>query len=351
MEDYLMKLINNQSNSSNPVVLQLITGLGVGGAERVVMELAGRLPSSGIRSVIVTISADPRMFSMLEQYSEVAFPVHTLMVQKNPWSLLKGVIKLVRILHIENISLIHAHMFHSLLFALISKIVRPDLPIVFTSHSAKGFSWLRQTIIRMTRAMRDADIIFVPGQHPEMNAANTVVIPNGVPVDPAKVVVAKEVSARRVFLCAGRLEPEKDPIALVQAFAAMQHKNCELWMAGDGVMRHDVKREVDKLCIKDRVRILGLRNDVPQLLVQADCFVMSSRWEGLPMAVLEAGAIGLPVVATPVGALPAVLDGDCGYLVETSRLHRALDAVVNDYAEATRRGKRLRDKVINHYSL
>jgi glycosyltransferase involved in cell wall biosynthesis len=351
MEKYLIKLINNQSSSSNPVVLILITGLRVGGAERMVLELAGHLPFSGIQSVVVTINADPHMFSMLEQYSEAAFPVYTLLVQKNPWSLIKGVIKLIGIIHTENISLIHAHMFHSLLLALIFKMVRPDLPIVFTSHNAKGFSWLRRTIIRMTRAMRVADIIFIAGQHPEMNAVNTVVIPNGVPVDPAKVIVTKEKSSRRIFLFAGRLEPQKDPIALIQAFAAMRKKNCELWMAGDGIMRHDVEREIDKLGIKDRVRLLGLRNDMPQLLVQADCFVMSSRWEGLPMAVLEAGAIGLPVVATPVGALPTVLDGDCGFLVETSQLQRALDEVVNDYAEASRRGKRLRDKVINHYSL
>ncbi len=346
-----MNLIKSQSNSSNPVVLQLITGLGVGGAERVVMELAGRLPFSGINLVVVTISAGPRMFSILEQYPEAAFPVHTLSVRKNPWSLIKGSIKLVGILQTENISVIHAHMFHSLVLALICKIVRPDLRIVFTSHCAKGFSWLRRTIIHMTRAMRDADIIFDAGQHPEMNAANTVVIPNGVPVDPGKAIAAKNESLRRVFLFVGRLEPQKDPIALVQAFAAMHHKNCELWMAGDGAMRSDVEFEINRLGIKDRVRILGVRNDVPQLLEQADCFVLSSRWEGMPMAVLEAGAIGLPVVATPVGSLCTILNDDCGYLVESSQLQHTLDAVVNNYVEASRRGKRLQDKVINHFSL
>jgi glycosyltransferase involved in cell wall biosynthesis len=346
-----MKLINHQSNSSNPVVLQLITGLGVGGAERVVLDLAERLPFSGIQSVVVTISADPRMLYMLEQYPDAVFPIHILSVRKNPWSLIKGVIKLVGILQTENISLIHAHMFHSLVLALCCKMVRSDLRIVFTSHCANGFSWLRRTIIRMTRAMRDTDIIFVAGQHSEMNAVNTVVIPNGVTVDPAKFIVAKEGSPRRVFLFVGRLEPQKDPIALVQAFAAMHHKGCELWMAGDGIMRHDVELEIDKLGMKERVSLLGLRNDVPQLLAQVDCFVMSSRWEGMPMAVLEAGAIGLPVVATPVGALPTVLDDDCGYLVETSQLQYVLDDVVNDYAEASRRGKRLQNKVISHYSL
>jgi len=203
----------------------------------------------------------------------------------------------------------------------------------------------------MTKVMRDADVIFVAGQHSEMNAVNTVVIPNGVPVDSNKGIVAREDASLRVFLFVGRLEHAKDPIALVQAFAAMCHKKCELWMAGDGVLRLDVEREIDRLGIKDRVFLLGVRNDVPQLLAQADCFVMSSRWEGLPMAILEAGAIGLPVVATPVGALPMVLGDECGYLTEISKLHQALDDVLNDYEEARRRGKRLRDKVLNQYSL
>ena len=63
------------------------------------------------------------------------------------------------------------------------------------------------------------------------------------------------------------------------------------------------------------VRLLGLRSDVPDLMQAADGFLMTSRWEGLPMVLLEAGASGLPVVATDVGgSRDAVLDGVSGYL-------------------------------------
>jgi glycosyltransferase involved in cell wall biosynthesis len=184
-----------------------------------------------------------------------------------------------------------------------------------------------------------------------MNAARTLVIPNGVPVDLSRDHNNRMAKERRIFLSVGSLTPQKNPLGLIRSFAAMRHKDCELWLAGDGFLRHEVEQEIAVLGLKDRVRLLGVRQDVPQLLEQADCFVMASLWEGLPMAILEAGAKGLPVISPPVGAVPTVLSDDCGFVVEVSELHHALDAVIDDYAEARRRGMRLRAKVLNNYSL
>lgn len=348
MDASLMKSLMEGEVPERITVLQLITGLGVGGAERVVMELAGRLSGRGFQSVVVALGGDRLM---LEQYPAVGFEVLSLGLHKNPWSFIKAVVALKRIIHQEGVTLIHAHMFHALVVGLICKLAQPTLKLVFTSHSSKGFSWLRRKAIGLTKVLRNADVVFVAGQHLEMNAEKTLVIPNGVSAGPAKAIISKDARARRVFLFVGRLEPAKDPVALIRAFAAMRHKNCELWMAGDGFMRPEVEREVELLGISDRVRLLGVRRDVSQLLEQADCFVMSSRWEGLPMAILEAGAVALPVVAPPVGAIPQLLAENCGYLVAVPELQNALDAVIDDYADAQERGKRLQDKVINGFSL
>lgn len=348
MDASLMKSLVEGEIPERITVLQLITGLGVGGAERVALELAGRLSVGGYQSVVVALGGDRRM---LEQYPEVDFQVHSLKLHKNLWSFINAVVALRRLIHREGGTLIHAHMFHALVFGLICKLAQPTLKLVFTNHSTEVTSWLRLTVIRLTRVLRDADVIFVAGQHPEMNAAKTVVIPNGVPVAPAKAIISKVSRERRVFLFVGRLEPVKDPIALIYAFAAMRHKDCELWVVGDGCLRLQVEQAIEMLGISDRVRLLGIRHDVPQLLLQADCFVLSSRREGLPMVILEAGAVALPVVAPPVGAIPTLLGDSCGYLAEVPELQNALDAVMDDYADASQRGKRLQDKVINGFSL
>ncbi len=348
MDANIMKSDEKDEVSEKFTVLQLVTGLNVGGAERVVMEMTGRLTTLGFRPIVVSLKDDIRL---IDQYSNVDFQVHSIGMDKNLWSFIKATIALIRIIRSKRVSLIHAHMFHALSLALICKIAIPSCKLVFTSHSSKGFSILRRMVVVMTKTLRDADVIFVAEQHQEMNATKAFVIPNCVPMDTSKPSITKKARLRRVSLFVGRLELVKNPVALIRVFAEMRHKDCELWMAGEGYMRQEVERKAEELGISNRVRLLGLCQDVPQLLQKVDCLVMSSHWEGLPMAILEAGVVALPVVATPVGAIPKLLGGDCGYLADISELQNTLDAVLDDYTDACRRGKRLQEKIINGFTL
>jgi glycosyltransferase involved in cell wall biosynthesis len=329
-------------------VLQLITGLGVGGAERVVLELSGSLTRLGRPVIVVALNGDG---SLLTQYANAPFPIHFLGAKKtNPWSVLKAFCQLVGLVGKERIAVIHAHMFHALLAGLICRLARPKVKLVFTSHSFAGFSLMRRWLIKRTKAFRAADIVFVKGQHEVLNAVHTLIIPNGVVVPPDGDRVQKPTTDKHVFLFVGRLEKPKNPLALIDAFAAMQHQQCELWMAGDGTLRNEVEQRIECLGVRARIKLLGIQNNISSLLGQADCFVMSSDWEGLPMALLEAGAAALPVIATPVGAVPDVIGEDCGYLTNLDNLAKTLDAVAGDYAVARARGIRLRERVAAMYS-
>lgn len=341
--------MNQEKNEIRGPVLQLITGLGVGGAERVVLELAGRLVKQGCPVIVVALDGDG---SLLKQYRNADLPVHLLGIsKKNPFSILRALFTLICLVRQEKVAVIHAHMFHALLAGLICRLAWPKVKLVFTSHSFAGFSSTRRWLIRNTKSLRTVDIVFVKGQHEALNAADTQVIPNGVAVNLGEQARQRLVSDKRVFLFVGRLEVPKNPLALIDAFAAMGHKRCELWLAGDGTLRKEVEQRIASLDLAARVRLLGVQNDIPSLLRQADCFVMSSSWEGLPMALLEAGAAALPVIATPVGAIPDVLGKDCGYLTNVEKLAQALDAVVDDYATAKMRGIRLKERIEAAYSL
>lgn len=117
----------------------------------------------------------------------------------------------------------------------------------------------------------------------------------------------------------GRLGRQKSPLDLVAGFArlAATRADAHLVLVGDGPDRGEVEREVAKAGLTDRVHLLGVRMDVPQILPAFDVFALTSRWEGLPRVFPQAMAAGLPIVATRVdGAPDAITPGENGWLVD-----------------------------------
>ena len=168
------------------------------------------------------------------------------------------------------------------------------------------------------------------------NYPNPILIPNGVSIDafsPDREVrqrVRRELEVEPqtlVFVHVGRFAAVKNHEMLVAAFAQLvgqQPLPTELWLVGDGELREAVQHQVRALGIESRVRFLGVRSDIPDLLRAADVFVFPSRWEGNPLSVMEAMAAGLPVVATAVGGVPELVeDGVSGILVPNED-HNAL---------------------------
>jgi len=105
---------------------------------------------------------------------------------------------------------------------------------------------------------------------------------------------------------------------MLQAFKMVVDKKQDtlLLLAGQGSLLEETRKLANELDLEDKVRFLGVRHDVPDLMNAADAYVMSSAREGMPMVLLEASACGLPVVATDVGGnSEVVLSGTTGYIV------------------------------------
>src|ERR1700722_14946062 len=120
------------------------------------------------------------------------------------------------------------------------------------------------------------------------------------------------------FFYVGRLNPVKDLGTLLDAFAALAERGSfrtRLYLVGDGPERAMLEGRRKALGLDELVTFLGARSDVSEILMAADAFVMSSKSEGLPMALLEAMAVGIPCVATAVGGIPDLLADDKGLLV------------------------------------
>lgn len=139
-----------------------------------------------------------------------------------------------------------------------------------------------------------------------------------------------------VVASVGRLEAQKDPITMVEALSEAQAQVPKLRavLVGGGSLEAEVRATASALDIADRLDLLGLRDDVPSLLAASDLFALSSRWEGLPRAALEAARAGLPIAATDTGGIRELIDdGVTGRLVpigDASALAVALIALADD---------------------
>ncbi|NCJ07491.1 glycosyltransferase [Synechococcales cyanobacterium C] len=116
------------------------------------------------------------------------------------------------------------------------------------------------------------------------------------------------------ILFAGRLHPQKDPLRLVGAIAALNHPQAHLLMAGEGELAERIRQEIQRLNLSQHITLLGAVNPprLAELHRLSQAFVLTSAYEGLPFAALEALASGTPVVTTPAGETPRLLTPDSG---------------------------------------
>ena len=159
-----------------------------------------------------------------------------------------------------------------------------------------------------------------------------------------------------LYTVVGTLKEQKGHRYLVEAVAPLIARTPQLHIliVGDGALRGSLETQVRAAGIEGNVHFLGNRSDVPAILSASDVFVLPSLWEGLPMALIEAMASGLPVIATLVsGSQQVVEQGRSGILVppgEVAPLRQAIEDLLADPEWARLLGKAARQRVEEAYS-
>ena len=314
---------------NNHSVLFLITGLAYGGAETQLVNLAISLKKRGWKVRVVAM-LPPQAFT--EELKEAGIPLSTLNMRRGVADP-RAVFRLVKMLREWRPQILTSFMFHANLLGRIAGRLA-GIPIVVSSIRNENFGGSRRDrVLRMTDWMGEisttnsnlaADKLVKRGVVPRERIR---VIPNGLVLDKFTVKNSNRMEFRQqlgiterdfLWLAVGRLEEQKDYSNLLQAFKIIiqDGHEAQLRVAGQGPLLENLQRQSMGLDIYDRVVFLGLRRDIPSLLDAADGYVLSSAWEGLPNAVMEAMAAAKPVVATNVGGVPELVKEDeTGFIV------------------------------------
>ena len=147
---------------------------------------------------------------------------------------------------------------------------------------------------------------------------NLRVIQNPINLQKIEAYSPLEKQEKFVFVTVGRLEPLKNHQLLLEAFAAMDNENCELWLLGDGKLKLSLEEKSKDLGIADKVIFQGFQAPFPYLKT-ADCFVFGSNYEGFPNVLVEAMSCGLPVISTDCPSGPRELlapDTEVNFVLE-----------------------------------
>ncbi len=312
-------------------LMHIISSFVAGGAEIYVRNLAIGLQHRGYKTTVIALDGfgqdDPRRYRFQQQFIAgleargVACGVVGSRARRDP---LWAVKRCRAIIGEADPALIHAHLTFAAVFSCLSARGRP---IVFTHHSTPVRSvaahrfFLAKRLARYIAVSESGRAALLDTA--SIRADQVITIVNGIDLAAYRAAPQRADDGEPLTVIAvGRLSPPKNYPLLLHAMANVaascrqrQTPVPRLRIVGEGPERRRLERLRDDLGLARDVEFLGLRDDVAALLRAADVYAMSSAWEGLSIALIEALAAGLPIVATDVGGNREVVeDGVCGFL-------------------------------------
>lgn len=315
-------------------ILYVITGLNFGGAETQLMRMVRYVVKNTSDEVCVVSLIEPEYQGFVEELGKLKVPFISLNLKKNG-NFVYAIRNYQKVLKRFQPDIVHTHMIHANMFARVLRKKNSGYRLINTVHGEEDFLGKRAKLYWTTDRKADYTVCVSKALEYQMlhvkavSKERVVSLYNGLSTEIycVKPEIRKEYREKLGlydtnfnWIIAGRLSPEKNHSNLLEACELLdaENPNWHLLIAGEGVMRKTLEDKISKSeILRDKVQLLGLRSDISALLNASDGFVLSSNYEGLPLVLQEAAAVGLPMVSTDVGGCnEVVLEGKNGYLVE-----------------------------------
>ncbi|WP_416778529.1 glycosyltransferase [Xenorhabdus budapestensis] len=316
----------------------IITGLGIGGAERQLCDLADTFLMKDQKVIIISLTGP-----VIIKPNSNKIPIYEIGMRKTPWGFMRALWEVSGIIKKENIDVLHSHMFHANIFSRSLRLFTKIPKLICTAHSINEGGSLRMFMYRITNWLSDIntnvsqDAVNSFIKKKAMKENQIISISNG--IDTNKFIYSDELRERirreldiydniKLFLSVGRLHDSKDYPNLLYAFSILLKKKplSYLIIVGNGILIDKLMELANNLNIMKNIRFLGARNDIPALMSSCDTFVLSSKYEGQPLVIAEAMACQRYIVATDSGGVKYVLN-NYGSLVPIRNSKKLADAM------------------------
>lgn len=372
--------IPNPISAGEPIRLTHCIGtMRIGGAEKQLCELICGLPRDKFRQSLVLLQGGGPLVKRVKAAGcEVVTLGYKMQYRKwDPrcyWAMFQALRRYLRHLWIFRPHILHAQLYWANIISVVAgRIAR--VPIIITSRlQLSNYKFGRPTLQKIENwANRHTTAIFANSEavrrdameHEIVDEKKLHVIYNGVvldeyeEVDPTRTREELQLKPGEIVIMAvANLHPYKGHADLITAIGELagKYKNLRVFLPGrDQGARHDLESLIEKLGLIHQVRLLGERQDIPQLLSLADIVVHPSHQEGFSNSILEAMIAGKPLIVTDVGGNPeAVEDGVNGLLVppaDPARMAAAIKTLIKDPELRHQMGISSREKIQNEFSM
>ena len=323
-------------------ILHLLPNLNRGGAERICVEILKGLDREKFSPMLLLFKETCAGAEMKAELKKAAIPVFTLHKRA-----LLDPINFGRLLHkIKKINpdILHTHLGGDIYGRLAGKILKVPI-IVSTEHNLnhderKRATWLKKItahfankIFAVSEAVREDAIIRY-----KLKPEKITVLYNGIdtslfsPENDSNGLASNKHQDNIIIGALGRLSPQKGFMSLIEAVAKTKNKNYLLKIGGEGDLEGKLKKRSKELGLINRIQLLG-RVDALNFFKQIDIFIFPSLWEGLGLAILEASAMGKPIVASKIGGVREILNEESAFLFsvgDDDAMAEQIDFVINN---------------------
>lgn len=303
-----------------PKLLVSIATLGTGGAERVLSVLSTPLAEQFDAVQYVLWEGGVPFYPIDNRVKIVSLPVLSGKKGRN-----RQLMTFRRLIEQEKPNLVLSFLTPYNMMVLLSTIGLNQRIVVAERtdprrllSGGKAGLWLRDWLYRRADGIL-TQTEYAKSCYDEKFAGKTAVIYNPVMMSDTQVGVALRTEKERLFVTAGRLEPVKDQTMMIEAFAAFHksHPDYRLIIYGEGPMHGALQEQINSLGLRDSVVLAGRTNDLWNKIACAEAFLLTSEYEGMSNALIEAMCLGLPVISTKVaGATDLIKDGENGFLID-----------------------------------